>query len=100
MMKFSKNRPLTDEEKAEIQAMIVGDPDNPGITDAQIEQMRPFVDMFPALADSMKRSRGRPKFEEPKVVVTLLISAKTIDRFKALAGEDWPTLMSEQLDAW
>lgn len=64
--KFDANRPLTDDEEAEIQAMIASDPDNPELTDAQLAQTRPFAEVFPAMAEAMKRGRGRPKLQRPK----------------------------------
>ena len=48
-VKFSSKRPLTDEEEAEIQAMIASDPDNPELTDEQLAQMKPFSEVFPDL---------------------------------------------------
>jgi hypothetical protein len=58
LKKFSAKRPLTDEE-AEIQRMIASDPNNPVLTDEQIGRLRPFAKLFPALAESAKRSPGR-----------------------------------------
>jgi hypothetical protein len=49
--------PLTDEEEAEIQRHIAADPDNPEVTDEQAAQARPFAEVFPDLAASIKRER-------------------------------------------
>jgi hypothetical protein len=65
--KFSAKRRLTDDEEAEIQRTIASDPDNPELTDEQIAGLRPFAQLFPALAESAKRSPGRPKLEDAGV---------------------------------
>jgi len=95
--KFAADRPLTDAEEAEIQRMVASDPDNPEITDEQIAAGgRPFADAFPDLAESIKRSRGRPKLEKAKEAVTLRLDPDTLAKFKA-AGKDWRTQMAEIL---
>lgn len=58
---------------------------------------KPFAEAFPDLAASIKRSRGRPKIENPKEAVTLRLSPGTIERFKA-AGNDWRAKMAETLE--
>lgn len=95
--KFSSKRPLTDREEAEIQKMIAGDPDNPEITDEQIARGKPFAEAFPELAESIKRSRGRPRLPAAKEAVTLRLDPATLDKFKA-AGKDWRARMVEALD--
>ena len=90
--------PITDEEEARIQAGIASDPDNPEMTDEQIAQAKPFREVFPDLYESIKRSRGRPKVDSPKEAVTLRLSPKTIERFKAIGGDDWRARMSETLE--
>ena len=50
--------PLTDEEEAVIQAGIASDPDNPELTDAQLASARPFAEVFPELAASIRRARA------------------------------------------
>ena len=91
--------PLTDEQEARIQAGIASDPDNPELTDAQLAAAKPFAEVFPALADSIRRGRGRPKVDSPKVAVTLRLSADTIARYRELGGDDWRAAMSAALDA-
>ncbi len=91
-------RPLTDEEEARIQAGIASDPDNPELTDEQIATAKSFSELFPALSDAIKRSRGRPKLDAPKEAVTLRLSPETIARFKAAGGKDWRARMSETLE--
>jgi uncharacterized protein (DUF4415 family) len=98
MSKFDKRRPLTDAEEAEIQAMIASDPDNPELTSEQIANERPFAEVFPALAESIKRSRGRPKVDDPKEAITLRLPSATIERFKAAGQGNWRSLMAEALE--
>lgn len=95
--KFKHMEPLTDEDEAQIQKQIAGDLDAPEATDEQIAQAKPFAEAFPDLAESIKRSRGRPRVESPKEAVTLRIDPNTVARFKA-GGEDWRTKMAEILD--
>lgn len=59
-----KVRYLSDKEEAEIQRKIASDPDAPEATDDQLAQARPFAEAFPDLAESIKRSRGRPAIEK------------------------------------
>ncbi len=96
-MTKTKIRPLTDAEEAEIQRQIASDPDAPEATDEQLAQAKPFAEVFPELAESMKRARGRPRVDAPKAAVTLRVDPATVARFKAM-GKDWRTRMSEALD--
>jgi uncharacterized protein (DUF4415 family) len=89
---------LSRAEEARIQAGIVSDPDNPELTDAELASLKPFAEVFPALADSIKRARGRPKLESAKEAVTLRLSPQTIARFKAEGGAEWRAKMSEALE--
>lgn len=95
--KFKHMKPLTDEEEAQIQKQIASDPDAPEATDEQIARAKPFAEAFPDLAESIKRSRGRPRIESPKEAVTLRIDPNTVARFKA-GGQDWRAKMAEILD--
>ncbi len=94
--KFSSARALTDEEEAEIQAMIASDPDNTEMTEAEIAELRPFREVFPDLAEAIDRKLGRPKAESPKKAISLRLDAEVIERFKA-GGEGWQSRMNEAL---
>lgn len=83
--------------EAKIQKMIASDPDNPELTDAQIARARLFKDVSPDLHASIKRSRGRPKIENPREAVTLRLSPDTIEKFKA-TGDDWRARMAKALE--
>lgn len=85
---------LTEEQ---IQRMIASDPDAPEATDEQLGQAKPFAEVFPALAEAMRRSTvGRPKAENPKVAVSLRLDPEIVARFKA-SGPGWQTRMNDAL---
>lgn len=85
---------LTEEQ---IQRMIDSDPDAPEATDKQLAQARPFSEVFPALADTMRRNvGGRPKADNPKVAVSLRLDQEVVARFKA-TGPGWQTRMNDAL---
>jgi uncharacterized protein (DUF4415 family) len=87
---------LTDEEEAEIQRMIAEDPDDYEATDEELAQARPFAEVFPDLAESIRRSRGRPPKPDAKQAVTLRLDPETVERFKA-QGTDWRARMGAAL---
>ena len=81
----------------QIQRMIASDPDAPEATDEQLGQAQPFTDVFPALADAMRKNvGGRPKSENPKVAVSLRLDQEIVARFKA-SGPGWQTRMNKAL---
>jgi uncharacterized protein (DUF4415 family) len=90
--------PLSDEDKARIQAGIASDPDNPELTDKQIAAAKPIAEVFPALSEAIKRARGRPKLDAPREAVTLRVSPETIARYKAIGGKEWRATMTEMLE--
>jgi uncharacterized protein (DUF4415 family) len=94
--KFSAKRPLTDDEEAEIQRMIASDPDNLELTREQIAGLRPFAEVFPALAESIKRGPGRPRLDKTLEAVTLRLDSATVERFRA-QGADWRKRMARVL---
>jgi uncharacterized protein (DUF4415 family) len=94
--KFSSKRPLTDQEEANIQSMIASDPDAPEATDEQIRQAKPFAEAFPDLAESIKRSRGRPAVEKPRQQISIRLDPDVIERFKA-KGKGWQSDVNEAL---
>ena len=85
--KFSAKRPLTDDEEAEIQRMIASDPDNPELTDEQIGGLRPFAEVLPALADSVRRGPGRPKLDKTLEPVTLPLDRSAVEHFRAQGAD-------------
>ena len=96
--KFRDIPPLTDEEEAEIQRQIAADPDAPEATDEQIAQARPFAEVFPDLAESIRRSRGRPKAEKRLQHVSIRLDPDVVAKFKA-TGKGWQSRINEVLKA-
>lgn len=94
-IKFKNVPPLTDEEEAEIQRQIASDPDAPEATDEQLAQAKPFKEAFPDLYESIQRSRGRPKSDDPKQAVTLRLPKSVLDRWQR--DPDWRTKMADVL---
>lgn len=79
--------------KADLKAVS----NNPEWTKEDFARAKPFRDVFPDLNASIKRSRGRPKIENPKEAVTLRLSPDTIEKFKA-TGDDWRARMAKALE--
>lgn len=71
---------------------------SPEPTDKQLAKAKPFKDAFPDLHASIKRSRGRPKVDNPKEAVTLRLSPDTVEKFKAAAGDEWRAKMAKALE--
>ncbi|PYF12981.1 hypothetical protein C8J30_101366 [Rhodobacter viridis] len=49
------------DDEARVQRLIASDPDAPdapGATDAQLAQARPFGEVFPALAEAMRKNKA------------------------------------------
>ena len=61
----------------------VDDIDNPELTEADFARGRPFTEVFPHLAGSLKRQGGRPKLDRPKVKVAWRLSADVVEAVKA-----------------
>ena len=57
---------------------------------------RPFAEVFPDLAESIRRSRGRPSKADAKLAVTLRLDPDTVERFKS-QGPDWRARMGDAL---
>jgi uncharacterized protein (DUF4415 family) len=94
---MNQHKPVTGDDEAIIQAQIAADPDDEDATDEQLAQAKPFAEVFPELAASIKRSVGRPRLENARKAVTLRLSPQTLEKFEAL-GPDWRARMVEVLD--
>ncbi|MCG5241895.1 BrnA antitoxin family protein [Azospirillum doebereinerae] len=70
--------------------------DNPEWTEDDIKKAKPFAEVFPQFAESIKRGRGRPPAENPKQQVTLRLDAEVIGRFKA-EGPGWQSRINDAL---
>lgn len=79
--------------KADIKAVS----DNPEWTKEDFARAKPFSEVFPDLHAGIKRSRGRPKVDNPKAAVTLRLSPDVVEKYKAAAGDEWRTRMAATL---
>jgi uncharacterized protein (DUF4415 family) len=70
--------------------------DNPEWTDADFKKAKPFSEVFPELAEGLRRSRGRPKAEAPKKQVTLRLDADVVESFR-LTGPGWQSRINDSL---
>jgi uncharacterized protein (DUF4415 family) len=86
---------LSDADETRVQVMIASDPDAPEATDEQLAQARPFAEVFPALADRIRRG-GRPRAERPKLAVSIRLDQDVVERFKA-SGPGWQSRMNDAL---
>jgi uncharacterized protein (DUF4415 family) len=92
-------KPLTDEEEARIQEGIASDPDNPEWTEEDFKNARPFAEVFPELAEKMRKeiaARGRPPLAVTKQPVTIRLDPDVIAKFKA-TGKGWQSRINEAL---
>lgn len=72
--------------------------DNPEWTEEDFRQARPFAEVFPDLAESIRRSRGRPKVAAPKQQISLRLDPEVIEKFKA-TGKGWQARINDVLKA-
>jgi len=89
-IKTKKGRILempTDEEDAAITAAALSDPDAIPLTDKEWEAVKPRL------------SRGRPKADVTKELISLRLSRDTLERFRA-TGAGWQTRIDEALKEW
>ena len=72
------------------------DVDVPGLADQDLKSMRPASEVLPEIVDAFKRSRGRPRKENPKVSTTLRLDPEVLDYFRE-EGKGWQTRINEAL---
>ncbi|MER9429947.1 BrnA antitoxin family protein [Mesorhizobium sp. M0408] len=70
--------------------------ENPEWTEEDFRNARPFAEAFPELAESIRRSRGRPALDNPKKQVTLRLDSDVVARFRA-GGPGWQSRINEIL---
>jgi len=93
---FGEVPDTTDEEEALIQAGIDADPDNPELTPEELANLRPLREIFPELAESIRRARGRPSQEVHKRQLTVRLDADIVEALKK-GGAGWQTRMNAAL---
>jgi uncharacterized protein (DUF4415 family) len=86
----------TDEGEEEIQMRIAENPDDEEITDEMWAQRTTLAEAHPELAESIKRSRGRPPVENRKEHISLRLDPDVIAKFKA-TGPGWQSRINEVL---
>lgn len=69
--------------------------DNPELSVEEMAAARPFADVFPELASSIRRVRGAQK-APTKVRLTLRLDRETVDAFKA-TGQGWQVRIGNAL---
>jgi len=72
------------------------DVDIPELADDEFKRMRPASEDVPGIVDDFKRSRGRPRKENPKVSTTLRLDPEVLDYFRE-EGKGWQTRINEAL---
>lgn len=72
--------------------------DNPEWTEEDFKNARPFAEVYPDLAESIRRARGRPKVAAPKQQVSLRLDPDVIAKFKA-TGKGWQARINDVLKA-
>ncbi|WP_316184763.1 BrnA antitoxin family protein [Bradyrhizobium sp. SZCCHNRI1003] len=88
MKKAKKNIGYTAEDLREVS-------DSPELTEADFAKGRPFAEVFPDLAASIRRGRG-PSKAPTKKLISLRISPEVIDYFKS-TGDGWQSRIDETL---
>lgn len=71
--------------------------DSPEFTAEEVSRVRPFGEVFPGLAASARRVRGKQK-SPTKQLVSLRLDREVIEAFKA-KGAGWRSLMNAALKA-
>jgi uncharacterized protein (DUF4415 family) len=70
---------------------------SPPLTKSQLAAAKPFKDMFPELAEKMRKNLGgRPPLARPKRAVSIRLDQDVIDKFKA-SGPGWQSRINEVL---
>ncbi len=69
--------------------------DSPELTKADFARAKPFVEVFPDLAASIRKGRG-PNKAPTKKLVSLRLSPEVIEHFKA-TGDGWQSRIDETL---
>lgn len=92
MPKHSKTTPISDAEEARIQAQISADPDDFELTDDELASAKPFSEVFPDLAKSIRRHGPLRK----KEAVSIRIDIDVLEKLRA-SGDGWPSRVNDLL---
>jgi uncharacterized protein (DUF4415 family) len=69
--------------------------DNPELTKDDFAKAKPFAEVFPGLAASIRKGRG-PNKAPTKKLVTLRLSGSVIEKYKS-GGEGWQSRIDADL---
>jgi uncharacterized protein (DUF4415 family) len=69
--------------------------DSPEWTEEDFKNARPFAEVFPDLAEGIRRARG-PQKAPTKTLVSLRLSRDVVERFKA-GGPGWQSRIDQAL---
>ncbi len=86
--------PVTEADEAEIQKKIASDPDAPEATEQELAQARPFAEVFPDLADSIRRTEAERGASRERV--SLDLDGDVLAKFRA-TGEGWEERINQVL---
>jgi len=80
------------------------DSDNPEWTDTEFARARPASEVLPELfgtqaAQTMLKSRGRPRSEVVKERITIRFDADVLEAFRS-TGKGWQTRMNDAMRDW
>ncbi|WP_430911941.1 BrnA antitoxin family protein [Methylobacterium sp. sgz302541] len=89
--------PISDVDETRIQAGIDTDPDNPEWTAEDFKRARPFAEVFPEIAEALRRSRG-PQKAPTKELVSIRLDRDVVEHFRA-SGAGWQTRVNDLLRA-
>jgi uncharacterized protein (DUF4415 family) len=90
LKEFTPGRGYTKEDWDEVS-------DVPELTDEQLAQAKPFVEMFPELAASIRRTRGKQK-APTKELISLRVDRDVVAAYRA-TGAGWQGKMNAALKA-
>jgi uncharacterized protein (DUF4415 family) len=95
-MKADKKRPKASKTRRGFTARDLKEvSDSPELTKADFAKAKPFSEVFPDLAASIRKGRG-PNKAPTKELVSIRLSRNVIEHFKK-GGEGWQTRIDETL---
>lgn len=93
----------TPEEDAQINAGIAQDPDSPELDDDWFKRAKPAREFFApevfAELVALKRNRGRPPVETPKIATAIRFDADVLAGLRA-TGKGWQTRVNDTMRKW
>ncbi|MCW5714771.1 MAG: BrnA antitoxin family protein [Bauldia sp.] len=70
--------------------------DSPPLSDEELASARPFAEVFPALAEKIRRGPGRPPLDTPKRQVTIRLDDEVVQAFRR-DGKGWQARINAAL---